>query len=142
MRALKIVVSIACALCFATPAFAQAKNEGTLSDKEIDDAVHKAVNNIPVDSKGAYDTSKMKLNKKDYMEQISKSFDMMDKNGDGVVEGSEITNQQKINDADEDSADTTSLKQSLPPEEPVRKTAPIAPEGGVPPINEKELIKK
>lgn len=135
MGSWKIGFTVICACCVAVPAFAAQQR----SDKETEAAVSKALEGFPLDANNAYDISKIKLNKKEYLDQLSKSFDMMDKNGDGVVEGNEMAVMQNNNN-EEDAG--SPLKQTYPSEIPTRSAAPApAPTGGIPPANQKDLLK-
>ena len=136
MRTLKTVASLIFACSFAVPALAQtAKNPSTMSKQEIEAAAKQAVQDMPsTTAGGAYDYSSIKVTKKDYLDQLSKSFDAMDANGDGVVEGAELMKGQP------GLSGNAGYGQDITDAAARAKDSPSAPAaGGVAPINAQEL---
>ena len=143
MRSWKIGVTVICACFVAMPVFAQSKKLTDADDKAADAAVNKMIEGLPADANGDFDTSKMRMSKKEYMDQIGRSFDMMDKNGDGTIDGNEMNVMQKNNELD-DEASKAPVRQSFPAQAVVPTTSgnAVAPVGGIPPANQKDLLNK
>lgn len=139
MRTSKIIASVIFASSFAVPALAQtARDPSTISKQEAETAASQAVQSMPATTGGgAYDYGSIRVTKKEYLDQLGKSFDTMDANGDGIVEGAELMKGQPglsgnagygrdITDAAARAKDSPSDNSS-------------APAGGVAPINAQEL---
>lgn len=153
MRILKIGISVVCACCVAVPAFAADKpavkksvvvnssakpSEKPSSDTQIGDGV-------TFDTKNPSDPSKIKLDRKAYIKQIEDAFDKMDANGDGQVDGNEMSGGNPWGPRDGYGEELPVAAQPAGqsyPSQAAPTPAVVAPVGGVPPVNEKELIKK
>lgn len=129
MRALRIATSLIFACSVAFPAFAVELDEANLPP-EAKAAMDKAVQSVPVTAGGSYDYSSIKLTKKEYLDQLGKSFDAMDSNGDGVVEGAELMKGSPALSGN-DGMDVDDVK-----------SRSVAPAGGVAPLNAKDLIEQ
>ncbi len=132
MRISKIAISLIFSGALVIPALAQAATQA-----DLDAAADEAISKVPVRSDGAFDMSKIHLTKKEYMDQLSKSFDRMDANGDGVVDGTEMVSGQQAagtfsSDEEEEAYKAAHARQPA-------KT--VAPAGGVAPINASQLNK-
>lgn len=112
------------------------------------------------------DMSQIKLSKKAYVDEITKSFELMDTNGDGYIDAKELSTASEqgvhdpknpLDDSELDSAKELKQLQEFQARngvaytgKPIPRattTAPASPQSvspatGIPPINSDQLIKK
>lgn len=129
----KIAVSLIITGYLAIPAIAVAADPSTMSP-EAQAAANKAINSVPSNPDGTYDVSTIRITKHDYMDQLGKSFDKMDFNHDGVIDGQEMLDAQTAAKGHIDSLEDA-------PPYSLRGRPAAAPAGGVQPLNAKDLLK-
>lgn len=152
MRTWKIGVAVVCACSVAIPAFAE-------------------VNVSPKAGGKAVDNSSMKqgiMDKKTYMNELAKSFDLMDANRDGKLDGEELSGEQYMDtqngvtysgsDIEDSGSDSVqlggrpySVSDTPPPVEetkipagntPSDRNKPVSPVNSIPPVNAGDLLQK
>lgn len=162
MRKSKLVVSALCFCSIVVPALAQ--TEPSMSDlsRMMKEARAGKSQKDMINSKDE-DTSKLILmNKKAYLKDMEKSFDILDANHDGNVDMGEMTAASNI-----PRAKRAAMRDAEPPKEPLKQTIPpvSAPDPapsrdnnvnsrdlakphvpssspGIPPINESEINRR
>lgn len=135
MRTSRIMACVSLISLVVSPVFAEPRDPSTISKKEADAMVKQTVDSVPMTADGSFDISKVRMTKKEYIDQLSSSFDMMDKNGDGVVDGSEMSGMQSGSAGADYSEGNVVPVRSQP-------SRAVAPAGGVPALNAKDLLNK
>lgn len=146
MRILNLAVAAACAAFVASPAYSQVKKTDSRQYREA------TVDGVTFNADNPADTSKLKLNKKAYMEQIEQSFDKMDINHDGVIDSAEIARgrrggQDATAEEEQDYTNNERLQRSMPSRTggTVSKATTnngVSPAKSIPPVNSGDLIKR
>lgn len=138
MRISKTAVCLvfSCSLVIPAIAVAASNNSSNVSQQEAQALSDKAVTGMPTNPDGTYDVSTIRITRQEYMDQIGKSFDKLDLNGDGVIDGQEMLDGQRAAKGHIDS-----LEDAPPYSMKGSNAAAAARAGGVPPINASQLGK-